>query len=190
MSFPTSPVANSITITSITPTFTSITQSLKRQVRTRGAQRWSISAGYPPMNRTEFAPLWAFAQKQKGQFNTFPYVPPVYGSTSGTATGTARVNNSAGYIVGTTVIALDGLTGNLKAGDFIKFTGHDKVYSLLLDSTTTINIEPALQAPINNDEVIIYNQVPFTVAFTTDNQAMSVTIGGWVSYDIDLIEVA
>ena len=113
MSFPTSPTANSISITSVNPTYTSVTHSLKRQVRTRGGQRWQIEASYPPLNRTDFAPLWAFAQKQKGQFGSFSYTPPVYSNSSGTATGTLLVNNSGGYVAGTSTITADGLTGTL-----------------------------------------------------------------------------
>ena len=189
MSFPTSPVPNSISITSLNPTYTSVTHSLKRQVRTRGGQRWSIDATFPPLTRTAFAPVWAFAQKQKGQFGTFTFVPPIYSNTSGTATGTLSVNESAGYIAGTTTITVDGLTGTLKAGDFIKFAGHDKVYTIVADATTSLIIEPVLQLPIVDDEVVTYNAVPFTVAFTTDTQNMSVGIGGFVNYSMKLIEV-
>ena len=74
MSFPTSPVPSTISIRSITPTFTSVTQSLKRQVRQRGGQRWLITANYPPLSRSDFAPVWAFAQLQKGQFNTYCFI--------------------------------------------------------------------------------------------------------------------
>jgi hypothetical protein len=189
MSFPTSPEANYITISSITPSFTSITQNLKRQVRSRGGQRWAISATYPPMSRATFAPLWAFAQKQKGQYGSFTYVPPLYGDSSGSATGTYRVNNGAGYAVGISTIACDGLTGTLKAGDFIKFAGHDKVYSITADATTSLVIEPPLLSAVVDDEVITYNSVPFTVAFINDTQEMKTTVDGFITYQISLVEV-
>ena len=189
MSFPTSPVPNYISITSLNPTYTSVTHSLKRQVRTRGGQRWSIDATFPPLTRTDFAPIWAFAQKQKGQFGKFTFTPPIYSNTSGTATGTLRVNNSAGYIAGTTTITVDGLTGTLKAGDFIKFAGHDKVYTIVADATTSLTIEPVLQLPVVNNEVVTYNAVPFTVSFTSDTQSMTVGANGFVNYDMKLIEV-
>ena len=184
MSFPTSVVPNGITITSLNPTYTSVTHSLKRQVRTRGGQRWSMDVTFPPLTRTDFAPVWAFVQKQKGQFGSFSFTPPIYSNTSGTATGTLLVNNSAGYIAGTTTI-----TGTLKAGDFIKFSGHDKVYTIVADATTSLTIEPVLQSAIVNNETVTYNAVPFTVAFTTDTQNMSVGINGFVDYSMKLIEV-
>ena len=148
MSFPTSPVPNSISITSLNPTYTSVTHSLKRQVRTRGGQRWQIDA-----------------------------------------TGTLAVNNSAGYVAGASTITVDGLTGTLKAGDFIKFANHDKVYTVVADGVTSLIIEPSLQLPVPNNVVITYNAVPFTVSFTSDTQNMSVGANGFVNYSVKLIEV-
>jgi hypothetical protein len=187
--YPTTPVASSIAIIGITPTLVSLTHSLKRQARSRGGQRWTMDVAYPPLSRTEFAPIWAFANKQKGQYGTFTYQPPIYKDTSGTATGTLLVNNAAGYAAGSSTIASDGLTGTLKAGDFIKFAGHDKVYTLTADATTSLTIEPALMSALSDNEAITYNDVPFTMAFANDQQQMSVSVGGFVAYQISLVEV-
>jgi len=187
--FPSSPVASSIKITGVSPTLVSVTHSLKRQARSRGGQRWAIEANYPPMSRSDFAPVWAFAHSQQGQYETFTYTPPVYGNSSGTASGTLLVNNVAGYAAGTSTIASDGLTGTLKAGDFIKFAGHDKVYMLTADGSTSLAIEPPLTAAVVNNEAVTYNAVPFTVAFTADAQEMSVGTDGFVSYQIKLAEI-
>ena len=188
-SFPTTPVADSIKITSITPTLVSLTHSLKRQVRSRGGQRWAIDATFPPLTRAQFAPVWAFANQQQGQYGTFTYQPPIYKDTSGSATGTLLVNNAAGYTAGSSTIATDGLTGTLKAGDFVKFSGHDKVYTLTADGSTSLAIEPALLESVADNEAITYNDVPFTMAFTADTQEMSVSVGGFVAYQISLVEV-
>jgi len=99
------------------------------------------------------------------------------------------VNKSGGYAVGTTTVVSDGLTGTLKAGDFIKFAGHDKVYSLTADSGTSLVIEPPLLSAVADNEGITYNSVPFTVAFTSDVQQMQVAVNGFVSYSVDLVEV-
>ena len=187
--YPTTPVANSISITGIAPTLTSVTHSLKRQARSRGGQRWLMDINYPPLTRAQFAPIWAFANKQQGQYGTFTYQPPIYKDTSGTATGTLLVNNAGGYAAGSSTIAADGLTGTLKAGDFIKFAGHDKVYTITADGATSLTIEPALLESVADNEVITYNDVPFTMAFTTDTQEMSVSTGGFVAYQIKLVEV-
>ena len=187
MSFPTSPTASSIKITGISPTLTSVTHSLKRQARSRGGQRWLIEANYPPMTRSDFAPLWAFANAQQGQYNTFTYKPPIYKDTSGTATGTLLANGAAS--AGDSSITCDGLTGTLKAGDFIKFAGHDKVYTLTADGSTTIAIEPPLLSAVADNEAVTYNDVPFTMSFADDNQEMSVGVEQLVGFSIKLVEV-
>ena len=189
MSFPTTPNPSSLKITGVSPTLTSVTHSLKRQARSRGGQRWLIEAGYPAMTRATFAPLWAFANAQKGQYQTFEYIPPIYGDTSGTATGTLLVNNVSGYAAGDSSIVCDGLTGTLKAGDFIKFTGQDKVYTLTADGSTTLAIEPPLLSAVADNETVIYNDVPFTMAFADDSQEMSVGIEQLVGFSVKLVEV-
>ena len=54
-------------------------------------------------------------------------------------------------MAGDSTITVDGLTGSLKAGDFIKFASHDKVYSVVDDGSTSLVIEPVLQAAIANN---------------------------------------
>jgi len=173
--FPTTPTASSIKITGISPTLTSVTHSLKRQARSRGGQRWLIEAGYPAMTRATFAPLWAFTNSQQGQYGTFTYQPPIYKDSSGSATGTLLVNNASGYSAGDSSIACDGLTGTLKAGDFIKFSGHDKVYMVVADVTSssnasTVTIEPPIVSALANNETVTYDSVPFTVYLLNDVQ--------------------
>ena len=187
--FPTSPTASSIKITSISPTLTSVTHSLKRQARQRGVQRWALELDYPPMTRAEFAPLFAFSVAQKGQYQTFTYQPPIYSDTSGTATGTLLVNNASGYSVGDSTVATDGLTGTLKAGDFIKFAGHDKVYMLTADGSTTLTIEPPLNDTVADDEAIAYNDVPFAVAFVKDSQSFGRGAADLHDFSISLVEI-
>lgn len=187
MSFPTTPQPSSLKITGISPTLTSVTHSLKRQARSRGGQRWLIEAGYPAMNRSEFAPLWAFANAQQGQYNTFTFKPPIYKDTSGTATGTLLVNG--GDAAGDSSITTDGLTGILKAGDFVKFAGHDKVYTLTADGSTTLAIEPPLMSAVANNETITYNDVPFSMAFQDDKQELSMGVEQLIGFSIKLVEV-
>jgi hypothetical protein len=189
MAFPTTPTASSIKIIGLSPTLTSVTHSLKRQARSRGSQRWSIELGYPAMTRTTFAPLWAFVNAQQGQYSTFTFIPPIYGDTSGIATGTLLVNNVSNYAAGDSSITCDGLTDQLKAGDFIKFTGHDKVYTVTADGSTTIEIEPPLMSAVADNEVVIYNDVPFTMALVDDKQELSMGIDQLVGYSVKLVEV-
>lgn len=187
MSYPTTPTPSTIKITGISPTLTSVTHSMKRQARSRGGQRWLIEASYPPLTRAQFAPLWAFANAQQGQYNTFTYIPPVYGDSSGSATGTLQSNGAAS--AGDSSITCDGLTGTLKAGDFVKFAGHDKVYTLTADGSTTLSIEPPLMSAVADNEVVTYQDVPFTMAFADDTQELAMGSDQLVGFSIKLVEV-
>jgi hypothetical protein len=76
---------------------------------------------------------------------------------------------------GDTSVTVDGMTGTLKAGDFIKFNGHSKVYMVVADATAsagsaTLTIEPPLRENLSDNEVITYDGVEFTVRLTNDVQ--------------------
>ena len=186
MAYPTTPKPNKIKVTSSAPAFVSQTQNLRRQTRTTGAQQWNFELTYPPLSRSDFAPLWAFVISQKGRYGSFTFVPTVYGDTSGTATGTLLANGSA--VIGATSVTSDGLTGTLKAGDFIKFAGHDKVYMLTADGSTTLTIEPSLISAVADNEAVTYNDVPFTVALDDKAQVMTADNSGFTKYKVKLTE--
>lgn len=175
--FPASPAPNRIKLISVAPNFVSVTHSLKRQVRSRGVQRWQFNVEYAPLRRTKFMPLFAFAVAQRGQFETFTFIPVTLAKPQGIATGTpvvagasqtGRAINTSGWTVST--------TGILKAGDVLKFAGHNKVYMQTVDADSdvsgnvTLTIEPALEESPADLEAITVNNVPFTVSFTGDNQ--------------------
>lgn len=214
MNYPTTLEPSGITITSISPTLVSLTHSLKRQVRRRGGQRWIIDVQYPLSSREEFAPIWAFKIGQQGQFKTFTYIPHIYGSTSGDAVSTLSVdgNHNAGdstiaceFSVDNTPALIDeyplvddwGLTDNevfsttgiLKEGDFIKFANHTKVYMVITASATTLTIEPSLHSDIVDREEVVYNNVPFTMAFIDDTTSMKVSVNAKIAHNIKLVEI-
>jgi hypothetical protein len=186
--FPATPQAASINITSIQPNLVSETRSGKRQVRAIGGQRWALSAVYAPMTRAEFMPVYAFVIAQKGQFETFQIVPPVVGSTSGTATGTVSTSGSA--TIGASSVSLTGLTGVLKAGDFIKFASHNKIYMLTADRSGngSVTIQPPLVVAVGSAVGVTYNNVPFTVRLNNDLQQYR--LGGYerYTYEVDMVE--
>ena len=195
--FPTSPAASSVTIKSIEPTLVSVTQNLKRQVRRRGGQRWQLDVEFPPMTRAEFAPIYAFAVKQQGQFETFTYTPPVISTTQGDVSESPVVNGAVS--VGASQATLDGFSsaqsGIIKAGDFFKFSGHTKVYMATADvdfvgsGTTSINFAPNLLNAVSNDETITIASVPFTVAFTQDISQFNTDATALFGFTMSLIEV-
>jgi len=195
-SFPTSPEAASINIKSFSPTFVSTSHSLKEQRRRRGGHRWMLEIDFPPMTRSEFAPIYAFAVKQRGQYETFTYYPPTVSSPQGTATGTPVVNGAQSP--GDTTIVTDGWSNSitcLKAGDFIKFASHSKVYMVVADATSdgsgnsTLTIEPPLTSSVADDEAITVSNVPFTVRFADDMAEFDGGAPNIFQFSMSLLEV-
>ena len=139
-------------------------------------QRFSFTVSYPPMTRSDFAPLMAFIMKQRNRKENFTVTFPSYFNAQGNETGTLLVNGS--HSATDTTIALDGFAGDgagrLKAGDFIKFA-HDKVYMVVEDATSssnasTVTIEPPLREALTDNSSVTYDSVPFNVHLTSDIQ--------------------
>ena len=195
--FPSSPAFNSLEVTSIQPTFVSRTISGRRQARQIAGQFFSMTATFPPMTRAQFAPIDAFIMKQRGQYETFTLILPVLstglGSPAGTplvrgASQTGRTVDTDGWSVGVVIF---------KAGDYLKFANHDKVYKVVEDVTsnasaianTEITIAPALITSPADDSAITHTNVPFLVSLTTGVQKFTTGTSGLFSYEIDFAEV-
>jgi len=186
--YPTTPEFQAINLKSTHNNVKSTTVSGRVQVRSIGGQKWAFSAKYNPMTRAEFQPVFAFVTSQQGMLGTFGIVPPVIGSTSGSATGTALVNGSTS--AGVTSVPVDGFTGDIKAGDFVKF-GHVKVYMVTADrdGAGDISIEPALISAVSDNETMTYNGVSFTMRMTNDVQSYSLSQFEYYTYELDMEEV-
>ena len=148
-------------------------KSFRRQIQ---GQRFSFTISYPPMKRSDFAPIMAFIMKQRNRKEDFTITMPSYLNAQGNETGTLLVNGS--HSASDTTIAIDGFAGDgagrLKAGDLLKFA-HDKVYMVVEDVTSssnsaTVTIEPPLTTALADDSVVTYDNVPFTVHLTNDVQ--------------------
>ena len=165
-------------------------KSFRRQV---AGQYWSFSLSFPEMTRTNFAPLQAFMIKQRGAKESFTVTFPSYMNAQGTASGSPTGTASAGA----TSITLGGSgSGTLKAGDFIKFANHDKVYMIVADagniaSSNTLTIEPPLQTAVSGI-AITYDSVPFTVYAPNDVQQFRASNSSsgepLFRYEIDVVE--
>ncbi len=194
--FPTSPISNGINITSNQTTIVSTAINGRRQARQLQNQRWEMQVSFPPMTRASFAPIFAFITAQRGRKESFTYTPPIIDDSLGTETGSVLVNGV--HAVGDTTIAMDAFAGDgagrFKAGDFIKFASHDKVYMVVSDVTSssnaaTVTIEPPLTTALANNEVVTYDSVPFTVALKNDVQEFQIGQDALYRYELDFIEV-
>lgn len=164
-------------------------KTFRRQVQ---GQKFSFTVAYPPMTRSEFAPIMAFIMKQRSRKEDFTIVFPSYLNAQGNETNTLLVNGV--HAVADTTIAIDGFAGDgagrLKAGDLIKFA-HDKVYMVIDDVTSssnasTVTIEPPLRTALANDSSVTYDSVPFKVHLVNDTQEFN---SGQVDKDGNLLFV-
>jgi len=194
--FPTTPIANAINIRNNQTTIVSTSISGRRQARQLQNQRWEMTVSFPIMTRANFAPIFAFINSQRGRKESFTYTPPIIDDSLGTETGSVLVNGV--HAVADTTIAMDGFAGDgagrFKAGDFIKFASHDKVYMVVSDVTSssnaaTVTIEPPLTTALADNEAVTYDSVPFTVALKNDAQEFQIGQDAFFRYELDFIEV-
>ena len=165
-------------IQSIQPTLISKSISGKKLSRTIDAQRWAFTISIITSTRaTAYGELMAFIVKQRSGKENFTIIPPELEDARGNISGTVLVNGV--HAVGDTTIAVDAMTGSLKAGDFIKLA-HDKIYKVVADVTAdgsneaTTTIEPPLTTALANNSSVTYDNVPFTVHLTNDMQEFGV----------------
>jgi len=189
--YPTTPEFASVGFSSEQKTITSTTDSGKMFAVQIDGQRFSFSASYPPMNRSEFAPVYAFVMKQRSQKETFQISLPDLKNAKGDVSGAVLVNGS--HSAGDTTIDVDGMTGEIKAGDFVKFAGDTKVYMVVADATAvagaaTLTIEPPLRSDIADDAAVTYDGVEFTVRLTNDVQQFNTGDLDLYRFEVDFIE--
>ena len=192
------PISNSkfetMGIKSIQNTIISKSQSGKKLARQIDNQRFGFTAKIITAKRSDvYGELMAFIIKQRSGKENFTIIPPEIEDARGNVSGTVLVNGV--HAVGDTTIDIDGMTGTLKAGDFVKFASHNKVYMVVADATAdgsneaTITIEPPLITALTNDSVVTYDNVPFTVHLINDIQEFG-TVGadkdGNVLYQFEL----
>ena len=169
-------------IKSIQNTIISKSQSGKKLARQIDGQRFAFTARIITAKRSDvYGELMAFIIKQRSGKENFTIIPPEIEDARGNETGTVLVNGV--HAVGDTTIAMDAFAGDgagrFKAGDFLKFASHDKIYMVVSDVTSssnaaTVTIEPPLITALADDSTVTYDNVPFTVHLTNDVQEFGV----------------
>jgi len=192
---PTTPVFNAMNFKDESNTLISISDSGRRFSRKIDNQRWKFTCKYVNLSRAEFAPILAFITKQRGAKETFTVSPPKIKDALGSETTTISVNGV--HAVGDSTIAIDGFNadsaGSLKAGDFLKFASHTKVYMVVADVTpssnaATVTIEPPLIEALANDSTVTYDDVTFTVYLEGTVQTYDLGFNDLYNYEFDVCE--
>ena len=172
----------SLGIKSIQNTILSKSQSGKKLARQIDNQRFGFTARIITSKRSDvYGELMAFIVKQRSGKENFTIIPPEIEDARGSETGSVLVNGV--HAVGDTTITMDAFAGDgdgrFKAGDFLKFASHDKIYMVVSDVTSssnaaTVTIEPPLITALADNSAVTYDNVPFTVHLTSDIQEFGV----------------
>ena len=170
-------------IKSIQNTIISKSVSGKKLARQIDNQRFGFTVRIVTGTRSDvYGELMAFIIKQRSGKENFTIIPPEIEDARGNETNTVLVNGV--HAVGDTTIAMDAHHNDnphaFKAGDFIKFASHNKVYMVVADvqassNASTVTIEPPLITALADDSVVTYDNVPFTVYLTSDIQEFGVS---------------
>ena len=195
---PTTPTPRSASIGSQQNTIVTTTTSGRKQARQIDGQKFAITLVYPPMTRAEFSPIKAFLIKQRSRLESFTVIPPATESDAqGSATVTLRIDGALS--AGDTTCSIDSMgnseSGVLKAGDYFRFTGQNKVYMAVEDLNSdavgvgTLTFEPPLREAVSDDVTLIYDDVDFTVSLVNDVQEYSIGTTNLYQYELDVVEV-
>lgn len=185
---------NSLNLTSNTPTI--ITKSIsglenRQQV---GTQFWSFSARFSSLTDAERRQIMGFLMSKRGPFANFTIdLPEPFRDSSGNQV--ANITNLTGAAGATSVSSTSVLTDTLilKAGDFVYFANHSKVYMVTSDATSsgtsvTINLFPALRQGVGGSS-LIHKDVIMKVRCTNEGFGFNSDPTLYSDIDMDFVEV-
>jgi hypothetical protein len=161
--------------------------------------QWQATVQYPILSQQEFRPIQAYVGVAQGGVNEFDIILPSISYTTSTVTG-LTATALVGYSAGTRTIQLStNYSGGeyiLKAGDFIRFANHTKVYMVLSDvgisggsTSASFNVEPPLYANVSLGESVTTTAVPFRMILSDDVQEWQYNTTGFINYSFDMEEV-
>ena len=182
-------------ISSNTPTL--VTKSINgvEERATIAGQYWTVGATFRNLSDSERRQLIGFIMKSRGPYSTFDLtLPTTLDDSTGNYTGTITVATATAGNLSFTATVSASNTLILKAGDFIKFSNHNKVYMVTDDATSvgtnlTVSLYPAIRTSATSSHTVTHKNVPMTVRFATDNIPFSLDQKLFSSVDIDFIEV-
>lgn len=182
-------------ISSNTPTL--VTRSINgvEERATIAGQYWTVAATFRNISDSERRQLLGFIMKSRGPYSTFDLtLPTTLDDSTGNYTGTITVATATAGNLSFTATVSASNTSILKAGDFIKFSNHNKVYMVTDDATSvgtnlTVNVYPAIRTSATSSHTVTHKNVPMTVRFATDNIPFNLDQKLFSSVDIDFVEV-
>jgi len=140
-----------LNIVSVSPVYSQDMLSLKRKVKTQNVQRWEIETNLLPENNSSDFLIHSL----ESNYIDYVYVrvPQNTGLNFTTATNITITNT---VLKNTNYIDITNAS-SLVPGEFIKFSGHDKVYIVTESGTggTGIKVQPSLRQDVYLGESVI-----------------------------------
>jgi hypothetical protein len=194
--FPNIPFSD-VSLTSNTPTIVTKSLNGKEQRTQVGGQYFSFTGRFGNLTEAERKQLQGFIASVRGNLTSFTVTFPTntnIGNSTGTYSGTiTAVTAAAGAVQFTGTVGTSG-AAVFKAGDLIKFSSHDKVYTVTADATATgtslanVQITPPLRTAVSSGTVT-HKSVPITVRFSEDAIGFSTDPTYYSSFDLSFTEV-
>lgn len=204
-----------ITMTSVTPGQTSLSVSGRRQTKQYATQYWTFECQYRSLARSEASKVMAFIAKQRNNLLDFDVEFPEFSDTQGTVTAmlasqgvSATLTVATSASIGATSVSVGSAwlssrftsagvsaSAGLRAGDFITFSNHTKIYQLTEDvgfdsnGDGVLQLFPALTTAVTqNSTTVNYNNVLFRVFLAESNQTYEYGLGDTSNINLRLQE--
>lgn len=164
--------------------------SLKRTVRSTDILRYEFELVTIDMDMTQGRGIKAQLSRAKRKNDALVFIHPRLSFTQGTEPVSGLVISGAQAAGVDTVQVISGDVWQLKAGDYIQFNNHTKVYevaedTLLQSGTQSVKLTSILRVALDTGSQVTVNDVPFfltidgMIEFSTDasdNQDMQITL--------------
>lgn len=198
--FPTTPSFVSVNFKLNTPTITSETNSGKVRRVGYGHSYYTFDVKYPSITNSQLGEVMGFVATAQGSLFSFEIVLPEISTSKAAdstyANSTATLSSTASFGQKYALLSNCGANNDiLKAGDFIRFDNHSKVYMVTQDvssdgaGTANLRFSGSLVTSVPSGTKLWCNGVPFTVILTGPEQSFDMGFGGISSLSLSMREI-
>lgn len=187
---------SSASMTKVNPTRVTTTLNGIEQRESSAGQYFVLTLEFNNLSQSEQRQIQGLFAETSGAVTSFDYQLPDYmGDSTGAYAGGINMTSTYSAGVSTVLVNAGGSVIDLKAGDLVKFTGHDKVYMLTTNayfdsgSNYVLKIDPPLKAAVTATTAVTHKNVTMKVRFASDNQEFSVDPNLYASFTLELREV-
>lgn len=186
---------NSMQVISVNPTkVTTSINGVEQRLASTG-QYFRFVGTYSNLTQANQRAVFGHIQGRAGPLNTFTISLPSYmGNSTAGFTGTISGVTESANATSFTATASSNNTAILKAGDLIKFSSHNKIYTVTSDVTSgaagacTIYIYPGLRQAVTSN-TITHRSVQPTVRYASDNAEFGLGPDQFTTFTLEFIEV-